>query len=293
MILLALIAASILPDSPPIRQAFLLDLGKVQTKVTQKPESLRILDVRKKAEYDAGHVPGAVWVDVKVAETLAARPGGLRDREAWEAFLAPIGWQPDGLIVVYGDNNQLDAARLWWLLTYLGARSVALMDGNYSLWVKEMRPVSKDAPKVDPKPFPVKFRGDRLATREDVASLLKAPGETRVIDARTEGEYTGAEKRSKKAGRIPSACHLEWATLVDQDGRFLKKDELRAKLERAGVKPDAPVVTHCQGGGRASVDAFVLESLDHPTKNYYLGWSDWGNVDDLPVEIGPANRRGK
>ncbi len=289
MTTLTLIVASLIAgDSPPPTRAILLGLDSLQTIVKQDPASLRILDVRKKAEYDAGHIPGAVWVDVKGFETLAGTPDGLRDNSAWEELLKPIGWQLDRLIVVYGNNNQLDAARVWWLLTYLRAERVALMDGNFSLWKKEDRPVTSDVPKVDPKAFPVRFQADRLATREDVARLLKSPGETKVLDARTEGEYLGTRKLSKKAGRIPDACRLEWVELVDKDGRFLKSDALRAKLDKVGVKAGSPVVTHCQGGGRASVDAFASESVGHPTRNYYLGWSDWGNADDTPAEIGPV-----
>jgi thiosulfate/3-mercaptopyruvate sulfurtransferase len=73
---------------------------------------------------------------------------------------------------------------------------------------------------------------------------------------------------------------------VDKDGRFLVEATLRAKLAEAGVKRGEPVITHCQGGGRASVDAFVFERLGVPTRNYYLGSSDWGNSDDTPVESG-------
>jgi thiosulfate/3-mercaptopyruvate sulfurtransferase len=107
-----------------------------------------------------------------------------------------------------------------------------------------------------------------------------------VIDARTEAEHTGAEKRSKKGGHIPTACHVEWTTLVDKDGRFLDEVALRDKLAKIGIKVGEPIVTHCQGGGRASVDAFVFERLGFPTRNYYLGWSDWGNADDTPVATG-------
>jgi thiosulfate/3-mercaptopyruvate sulfurtransferase len=92
--------------------------------------------------------------------------------------------------------------------------------------------------------------------------------------------------RSRRGGHIPSACSLEWTNLVDQDGRFLDETALRAKLEGSGVKPGEPVITHCQSGGRASVDAFVMERLGFSTRNYYLGWSDWGNTEETPVEIG-------
>ncbi len=94
---------------------------------------------------------------------------------------------------------------------------------------------------------------------------------------------------SKRGGHIPKACHLEWSEFVGPDGRFLHPDEMREKVEAAGVKPGEPVITHCQGGGRASVDAYVLERLGHPARNYYLGWSDWGNVDDTPVVKGKGS----
>src|SRR3954454_7256242 len=82
--------------------------------------TLRILDVRPKADYDKGHIPGALWVDAKAVEALAARPGGLTDRPAWEKWIAPLGLAPESEVLVYDANRQLDAARLWWLLGYLG-----------------------------------------------------------------------------------------------------------------------------------------------------------------------------
>ena len=93
---------------------------------------------------------------------------------------------------------------------------------------------------------------------------------------------------SKRGGHIPAACHLEWSDLVDKDGRFLDPSALRARLAKLGIKPGEPVITHCQGGGRASVDAFALERLGLPTRNYYLGWSDWGNAEQTPVTTGAA-----
>ena len=89
---------------------------------------------------------------------------------------------------------------------------------------------------------------------------------------------------------MPTACSLEWNNLVDEDGRFLDESALRAKLAKAGVRPGEPVITHCQGGGRASVNAFVLERLGFKTRNYYLGWSDWGNASDTPVETEQGSR---
>jgi thiosulfate/3-mercaptopyruvate sulfurtransferase len=121
--------------------------------------------------------------------------------------------------------------------------------------------------------------------RSEVLEALNAKT-AQIIDARSVLEYAGTELRSKRGGHIPSACSLEWTNLVDQDGRFLDETTLRNKLERSGVKGGEPIITHCQGGGRASVDAFVLERLGFPTRNYYLGWSDWGNIEETPVQRG-------
>ena len=272
------------PDSAGTR-AWLVSFDDLQHRLGEP--DLRLLDARPRDDYDRGHIPGAVWVDVKAVEKMAARPGALADNAAWEPWIAPLGISPSTPVLIYDAKRQLDAARLWWLLRYLGCADVGLIDGGFPLWEKQGKPVTTTVPKIAPCAFKVRFRTDRLAERGDVLAALKQ-GKVRVIDARSEAEHTGAEKRSKRGGRVPAACHLEWATLVDKDGRFLDAAALRTKLAKAGVKPGEPVITHCQGGGRASVDAFVFERLGFPTRNYYLGWSDWGNVEDTPIETGPA-----
>ena len=197
---------------------------------------LRLLDARHRADYDKGHLPGAVWVDVKAASTLAARPGGLTDKEAWTDWTVPLAIGPDSDVFVYDGGRQLEAARVWWLLTYLGVPNVGLVDGNFGLWAKGDRPVSTDPAKVGPRPFPVAFRIERLATRAEVLDSLK--GGTRVVDARSEAEHTAVPGRCRgRAGHIPDACHLEWSEFVGPDGRFLDEAGLRAKVEKAGVKP--------------------------------------------------------
>jgi thiosulfate/3-mercaptopyruvate sulfurtransferase len=273
-------------SDPAGEPARLVTFGELQRRLAEP--NLRILDARPRTDYDKGHIPGAVWVDAKAVERMAAKPGVLTDRAAWEAWMAPLGIRPETEVLVYDANRQLDAARLWWLLTYLGVEHVGLVDGGFPLWKKQERPVSVEVPKVEPRAFEVRFRSARHATRGEVLDVLKQ-GKVVVIDARSEAEHTGAERRSKRGGRVPASCHLEWATLVDSDGRFLDEVTLRAKLSKAGVKPGEPVITHCQGGGRASVDAFVLERLGFPTRNYYLGWSDWGNAEDTPIETGPPS----
>jgi thiosulfate/3-mercaptopyruvate sulfurtransferase len=255
-------------------------------------QDLRILDARPKADYDKGHIPGAVWVDAKAVETMAAKPGALTDRTTWEKWIAPLGIGPKTDILIYDARRQLDAARLWWLLSYLGVERVGLIDGNFPLWASQKRPVTTEVPAVEPRALKVAFRDDRHATRGEVLSAVASKSAV-VVDARSEAEYTGREKRAKRAGHIPSSCSIEWANLVGPDGRFLDDSTLRSKLTKAGVKADEPVITHCQSGGRASVDAFVLERLGFKTRNYYLGWSDWGNASETPIEVEKASESKK
>jgi thiosulfate/3-mercaptopyruvate sulfurtransferase len=285
-----IVLAVVLMDPGERQSSSLVSFDELQNRLDDS--HLRLVDARPRPEYDKGHIPGAVWVDVKAVEKMAARPGGLTDRAGWESWIEPLGIGPDSRVLVYDAHRQLDAARLWWLLRYFGVEQVGLIDGGFPLWQKQGRPVSAEIPKVEPRAFPIRFRAGWLATRGDVLKALKE-GKARVIDARSEAEHTGTVKRSKRGGHVPTACHLEWAQLVDAEGRFLDETTLRDQLARAGVKPGEPVITHCQGGGRASVDAFVFERLGFPNRNYYLGWSDWGNVDETPIETGPATKGGK
>src|SRR5208337_531839 len=107
---------------------------------------------------------------------------------------------------------QLDAARLWWLLSYLGVEKVGLIDGSFPLWQRQGRPVATEIVKVDPNPFRVTFRTSRHATRSEVLEAMKAKS-AQIIDARSAPEYSGTELQSKRGGHIPSACSLEWANL--------------------------------------------------------------------------------
>jgi thiosulfate/3-mercaptopyruvate sulfurtransferase len=268
---------------PSLAGETLLSFDEIQKRLDSP--GFRVLDVRARADYDQGHAPGAVWVDSKAAQAIASKPGGLSNGSAWQAWFTPLGLDEKTEVAVFDGARQLDAARLWWLLSYLGVEKVALIDGNYPLWAKGKRPTSQAVPQVLPSTFKVHFQADRLATRGDVLIALKS-GQSRIVDARSIEEYTGEKKSSQRGGHIPAACRLEWSDLVDKDGHFLEESALRARLSELGIKPGEPVITHCQGGGRASVDAFAIGRLGHSTRNFYQGWSDWGNATETPVVVG-------
>lgn len=271
---------------PP--RAHLLTFDGLQERL--KEPTLRLLDCRPKPDYEQGHIPGAAWVDAKAVEFQGQKPGGLEDRAYWEAWVKSLGVDEQTEVYVYDAKRQLDAARVWFILRWIGVDNVGLIDGGYALWVKEGRPVATASPQIEPRPRVVKFRKELTASRVDVLAVIKGkPGQ--IVDARSDAEYTGTVKRSKRGGHIPNACHLEWTNLIDADGKFLDRDTMRAQFEKLGIDLNDEVITHCQGGGRASVNTFALELLGFRARNYYLGWSEWGNLDDATVVEGEKKKQ--
>lgn len=217
----------------------LIEPGELQKKLNQP--GLRILDTRAQVEYAKGHVPGAVWVDVKGWQDLGKKESGFHDAKAWGENVGHLGIKPDSPIVVYG-SAPTDTARIWWTLKYLGLPNVAILNGGWQLWLKEKRPADDTAPKVEAVKFQPNFQADRL---EEIDSLKKSvkDASVTVVDTRSTDEYTGKEVRGKRGGHIPGAKHLEWKELLAEDGRFKSPEQLRELFKQRGIRPDQTAVT--------------------------------------------------
>jgi thiosulfate/3-mercaptopyruvate sulfurtransferase len=253
-----------------------------------KPEVLkkfRILDARPKEEYEAGHLPGAVWVDHAAWSKGFAADS---DKRQWEGRLRALGIALDNKVVVYDDSLSKDAARIWWIARYAGAKDVRLLNGGWKGWVAAGNEVSTKAPiivKVEGGPRVVSNPKQRLATKEDVLHELDRRNGAYIVDARSTGEYCGTTKTAKRNGSIPGANHLEWSDLLDKKThRFKSAAELRKLFREARIELTVPCITYCQSGGRASVMAFALELMGaRDVRNYYGSWAEWGNAEDTPV----------
>lgn len=253
-------------------------------------DNFTILDARKREEYDTEHVPGALWVDVSAwSEAL----GDGRDSEAWSVRIGELGISHKSKIVVYDDNRSRDSARVWWLLRYWGAGDVRLLNGGWKGWKAADLPVSSEEPQVERATFKATAATERLMTAQEVLDILKS-GAIQIVDARSEAEFCGIDKQKNKVGgAIPGAKHLEWDDLIDsKTDRFKDADELRRLFAEAKIELDRPAVSHCQSGGRASVMAFALELMGvRDVRNYYRGWSEWGNEEGLPVMVPEEQKR--
>jgi thiosulfate/3-mercaptopyruvate sulfurtransferase len=259
--------------------------------------TLRLVDARPRADYDAGHIPGAVWLDPKVFTPLT-RGEAVTDRAAWGRVLAPLGVAPDTEILVYDDDRyHLQAGHVWFWLSYAAdVRAVGLIDGRFSSWQRAGRPVSTNETRVAAHNAGITFRPGLLASRQDVQTATRLRT-FQLVDARTEDEYlgTGVCPISRKplpgsrAGHLPSARLLEAGKVVREDGTFLDPAALRALVSRAGIETDRPTILYSRGGARSNAVVFALLRLEVPARHYVSGLNEWALDPALPLVTTPES----
>jgi thiosulfate/3-mercaptopyruvate sulfurtransferase len=252
-----------------------------------------ILDARDKEKYLEAHVPDAVWIDIAEWSKAATQDS---DATNWTRRFADVGIDPESEVIVYDDQRLRSAARAWWILRLWGVNKVRVLNGGWDAWRAADYPVRSGNVAVNqPGSIVARLQDKVLATKDQVRQSLADSDPAResvvlqLVDTRSSGEFCGTEpSRAKRAGTIPGARHLEWSDLlVANSSRLKSADELRSLFEKAGIDPLRPSATFCQGGGRASVTAFVLEVMGSPeSRNYYRGWGEWGSADDTPVVAG-------
>lgn len=252
--------------------------------LAKSPETFVILDARSGPNYAELHVRDAIWVD---HDEWSKAFGDGNDAEGWSKRIGDLGIDAKTRVVVYDDNDNKSAARIWWILRYWGVEDVRLVNGGWKGWFKEHLPFGSGTPvPPEPKSFKAEAIADKLATKEELLRSLEKH-DLQIVDARSAGEHCGTEQlKNKRAGAIPGAKHLEWSDLIDKEtGRFKSADDLKQLFSAAGIELDRPTATHCQGGGRAAVMAFGMELMGAPqVSNYYKSWGEWGNADDTPIE---------
>jgi len=246
---------------------------------------VRVVDMRQSG-YAAGHVPHAVHLSPVAIRDANAPPAFLPTAAAFEAMMASLGIGDGTRVVVYDERGGIYAARLWWILNYFGHANVALMNGGWTKWMAEQRPLSSEMPTA---PAGVRFTARPnpkwVATAADVVAAIDRPT-VKIVDARTTAEIEGKDLRNiRRGGFVPSSIPVYWEDLLDaQRKTFKPADELRQIYESRGIRPQDDVIAYCQVGMRASVDLFALHLIGYDRlRNYYGAWEEWGNRDDLPI----------
>lgn len=237
--------------------------------------------------YRAGHIPGAVFVDLE--RDLAGHgfprdgrhplpsPGDLQESaRRW-------GIHQGSTVVVYDDLSNMSSARAWWLLRWAGVTNVRLLDGALAGWRAAGLPLEEGA--RDPEAGDVVLTPGALPTLDTAAAL---PSHGVLVDSRAPERYRGeVEPMDPKAGHIPGAVNVPTAGNVDDTGAFLSAELLRDRFASAGIDGTRPVGVYCGSGVTAAHNAVALTLAGYEAALYPGSWSAWSN-QDLPVATGPA-----
>lgn len=253
-----------------------------------------LLDTSKgPREYSQGHIEGAHFLsiddDLSAAKTGTNGRHPLPDPLSFARKMAALGASPALQFVIYDGTGGMYAARLWWMLRWIGATKVALLDGGIAKWVAEKRPVTT----VVPAPrtgVPNQFspRAGMTVDAADVRAHLDDATRT-VLDARASERYRGeVEPIDPVAGHIPGAVNRFWQANLSPDGTFKTREDLQREYSQllAGRPPSA-IVHQCGSGVTACHNLFAMEWAGLPGSRLYPGsWSEWVADPARPVARG-------
>jgi len=248
---------------------------------------------RGRDAYGAGHVPGAVFMDLDV--DLAApggRRGGPLGRHPWpaadqvERVMGAAGIGPQTRVVAYDDQAGAIAARLWYLLRTFGHTAVAVLDGGFPKWVAEGRPVSTETPVPTPAVFSARPAPNRIVAKAELAAI--APGTALVFDARAGERYRGeSEPIDPRAGHVPAATSAPFSLNLTSGPLpvFRPASELRSYYAGLGAEHREPIV-YCGSGVTACHDLLALHLAGLDGRQYAGSWSEWSSDPELPIATG-------
>jgi thiosulfate/3-mercaptopyruvate sulfurtransferase len=246
-----------------------------------------------RADYDAGHIPGAVFFDIDdVAEPGTSLPHMVPSPERFAEKMAERGIGNSDKVVVYDANGLSSAGRAWWMLRLFGHHNVALLDGGLPKWKAEGRPLETVVPAIPERRFVARLDPTLVRSKTDILDNLASRRE-QVVDARAAGRFDGSVEETwpgRRRGHIPGSRNLPFDQVTDSKTRQLKNaDELAMLFKSAGVAFDQPVVASCGSGVTACALAFAAYLIGHDRVAIYDGsWSEWGLPDGPPIETGPA-----
>jgi thiosulfate/3-mercaptopyruvate sulfurtransferase len=238
-------------------------------------------------QYGEGHIPGALFAHLD--RDLSGRKTGTNGRhplpepQDFEKWLETTGLTPKDQVVCYDAGPGSMAARLWWMLRWIGHDKVAVLDGGYAKWTKEGRPVTVDVPLFTPLNYPIKLRRDSSVNLSTLENDLR---KFFLLDARAPARYRGEQEPiDPVAGHIPGASNRFNADNLTPDGTFKAPEALKSQfLEVLKGRAPSEVVHYCGSGVAACHNLLAMEVAGLPGGKLYAGsWSEWSADPKRPI----------
>lgn len=246
---------------------------------------------RGRRDYQQAHIPGAVYAHLDEDLSGPVIPGRtgrhpLPDVDTFARTLCAWGIGPGVQVVAYDDSGGAIAARLWWMLRWLGHDAVAVLDGGWPCWQEEGYPTRSGVETRPPRTFVPNPRPEMILTTAEVLAHLHDP-DWRLLDARAPERYRGeVEPIDPVAGRIPGALSAPYADNLGPNGRFLPPEALRARFHAlVGNVPPERVACYCGSGVTAAHDLLAMAHAGLGLPRLYVGsWSEWITDPGRPIE---------
>jgi thiosulfate/3-mercaptopyruvate sulfurtransferase len=269
------------------------DMGASDLRIVDASYHLPETGRDARAEYGAGHIPGAVFLDLaELVDPTSPVDNTLPSAEKFASRMQNLGLGDGSRVVLYDDSAIRTSARAWFMLSKVfGAHNVAILDGGLGKWKAEGRPLTSRVENLRQRHFTAWSNPAKLRSKLDLLANLET-GAEQLVDARGTPRFTGEEPETRPgvaSGHVPGSRNVPYKALYRADGTFKDRAALKVVFEEAGVDLARPLVTTCGSGMTACIVAFALFLLGKDDVALYDGsWSEWGADPATPKATGPA-----